>query len=323
MSKPIQIPLPVPYAVGPVNSYLFLDPEPTLVDCGLKTDDCWQALNSGLAQQNLTVADIRRVVITHAHVDHIGLAGTIAAHSDADVWVSTLVQPWAENILEKWPGRMRFLLETLAPFGFPAEQLAMLEQGMATTTTMWDPVPFERIVTFALDDTIELGGMLWQVLYTPGHCINQTCFYQPESGQFLAADMLLPSFTPTPVIEEPIDGSDERDPGLPRFLDSLGMVEELEISMVYPGHGDPFTDYRGLIERQSTRIAERTEQCYDLINEGTQTFPALLAAMYPGRAAADSFPALGMLLGYLDLLTDGGLVKGYMVDGMLHYRTTV
>ncbi|MEZ4681542.1 MAG: hypothetical protein R2932_45750 [Caldilineaceae bacterium] len=41
MTQPIQIPLPIPYAVGPVNSYLFLDPEPTLVDCGLKTDDCW------------------------------------------------------------------------------------------------------------------------------------------------------------------------------------------------------------------------------------------------------------------------------------------
>lgn len=322
MVQPIQIPLPVPYAVGPVNSYLFLDPEPTLVDCGLKTDDCWQALVDGLAAHNLTVGDIRHVVITHAHVDHIGMAGKIVAHSDAKVWVSTLVKPWATEITEKWPGRIRFLMDVVAPFGFPAESLTQLEEGMRHTTTMWDPVPSDRIVTFALDDTLKLGGVNWDVIYTPGHCVNQTCFYQPESGQLLAADMLLP-FTPTAVIEQSLEDDTERERGLPRFLDSLGMVEELEISTVYPGHGDPFTDYRGLIERQSIRISERTEQCYGLIDDGRRTFPELLAIMYPERTSADRFPALCMLLGYLDLLIDGGLVKGELADGVVRYRTTV
>lgn len=322
MKKPIQIPLPIPYAVGPVNSYLFLDPEPTLVDCGLKTDACWQALVSALTDHGLAVSDIRRIVITHAHVDHIGLAGKIAAHSDAKVWVSTLVEPWALHIQEKWPARMQFMVQTLAPFGFSAADLALLEQGMATTTALWDPVAEERLVTFGLDDTIELGGVGWQVIYLPGHCNNQTCFYQPETRQFLAADMLLP-ITPTPVIEEPIDGGNERVPGLPLFLDSLGLVEELEIDMVYPGHGEPFSDHRALIERQSARIADRTEQCYDLIAEGHNTFGRLLDLMYAGLTPERRFPALGMLLGYLDLLEGGGLIKGYMQDDVLHYRTTV
>lgn len=321
MTQPIQIPLPIPYAVGPVNSYLFLDPAPTLVDCGLKTDDCWQALIDGLAEHGLAVSDIQRIVITHAHVDHIGLAGKIAAHSQAKVWVSTLVEPWALHITEKWPSRMQFMVQTLAPFGFSAADLALLEQGMATTPAMWDPVPAERLVTFGLEDTIDLGGVGWQVIYLPGHCNNQTCFYQPETRQFLAADMLLP-VTPTPVIEEPIEG-DERVPGLPQFLDSLGEVEALEIDMVYPGHGAPFADHRSLIERQSTRIAERTEQCYELLAEGHNTFGALLDRMYAGTTPESRFPALGMLLGYLDLLESGGLIKSYMQDDVLHYRATI
>ena len=322
MTTPIQIPLPIPYDVGPVNSYLFLEPEPTLVDCGVKTDDCWNALNAALAEHNLTIGDIQRVVITHAHVDHIGLAGKIAAHSQAKVWVSTLVEPWALHITEKWPARIRFLLQTVSPLGFTPEQLISLEEGMKITPAMWDPVPAERLVTFNLDDTIELGDQPWQVIYAPGHCNNQTCFYQEETRQFLAADMLL-AITPTPVIEEPIDGGDEHDPGLPRFLDSLGMVEELEIDMVYPGHGTPFTDHRELIQRQSTRISQRTEQCYGLISDGVQTFGALMDVMYAGRPAATRFPALGMLLGYIDLLEKDGLIKSYMQDGVLHYRVTL
>ncbi|MEZ4681539.1 MAG: hypothetical protein R2932_45735 [Caldilineaceae bacterium] len=112
-------------------------------------------------------------------------------------------------------------------------------------------------------------------------------------------------------------------PGLPQFLDSLGEVEGLEIDMVYPGHGAPFTDHRTLIERQSSRIAERTEQCYDLIVEEHSTFGALLDRMYAGMTPENRFPALGMLLGYIDLLEGGGLIKGYMQDHVLHYRVTV
>lgn len=321
MTKPIQLPLPIPYAVGPVNSYLFLDPEPTLVDCGLKTDECWQALNVGLAEHGLTVRDIKRIVITHAHVDHIGLAGKIVAHSQAKVWVSTLVEPWALHIHEKWPARINFLMTTLRPFAFAEEHLALLQQGMARTTKLWDPIPADRLVTFGLQDTLELGGLPWQVLYAPGHCNNQTCFFQEQTGQFLAADMLL-AVTPTPVIEEPLDGGTERDPGLPLFLDALSAVDELPIQTIYPGHGPIFQDHHALIARQSERIAERVQQCYELIDEGENTFRRLLAVMYAGRTIEESFPAIGMLLGYIDLLEGGGLIKGESVHSELHYRVT-
>jgi hypothetical protein len=100
------------------------------------------------------------------------------------------------------------------------------------------------------------------------------------------------------------------------------LVETLEIDMVYPGHGEPFRGHRALIERQSARIAERTEQCYALIDEGQTTFGALLEAMYGHQPTTDRFPAMGMLLGYLDLLEGGGLIKGRRQDGVIHFRPT-
>ena len=321
MKQPIQIPLPIPYAVGPVNSYLFLDPVPTLIDCGLKTAACWDDLTTALAAHHLTIGDIQRVIITHAHVDHMGLAGRLATEGAAQIWVAEINYDWAVHLSDKWQQRMAFMQTVLRQLGLATPQLEAIMAGMARTPTLWDAVPATQVVTFPLDGTLDLGGASWQVIYAPGHSNTQTCFYQAESRQFLAADMLL-AITPTPVIEEPLDGSDERVPGLPQFLDSLALVEELEIDWVYPGHGAVFTEHRALIQRQSERIAQRTEQCYGLIAEGHDNFGALLDAMYGTTAATDRFSALGMLVGYLDLLEADGLIKGRTRDGVLSYRAT-
>ena len=87
-TQPIRIALPTGMQVGTVNVYLFTDPEPILVDAGIKSAESWDALQEGLANYGLTVMDLSRVIITHAHVDHDGQAGTIVTNSDADVWIS-------------------------------------------------------------------------------------------------------------------------------------------------------------------------------------------------------------------------------------------
>ena len=77
MITPIQIELPTPYSLGSissVNAWLFTEPEPTLIDCGLKTEESRLALEAGLAQQGLQLEDIQHIIITHAHEDHSGLA---------------------------------------------------------------------------------------------------------------------------------------------------------------------------------------------------------------------------------------------------------
>lgn len=318
MPYPIQIPLPIPYAVGPVNSYLFRDPEPTLIDCGVSSDESWAALNAALAQQQLTIGDIRRVIITHAHVDHMGMAGRIAAHSPAQIWVAAMNYGWAVHLSQKWQRRMAFMGSVIRRLGVSAEQQQAILSGMARTPALWDSIPAARVITFPVDGRIDIGGQPWQVIYTPGHSNTQTCFYQPDSRQFLAADMLL-AVTPTPVIEEPLDGSDERIPGLPLFLESLAFVEALDIDQVYPGHGDIFTDHRSLIQRQRARIHQRKEECLALIRNGLQTFPELFTAMYGQHPYADRFSALGMLIGYLDLLVAEQTVVVEEIHGVFHY----
>jgi glyoxylase-like metal-dependent hydrolase (beta-lactamase superfamily II) len=319
MMQPIRLELPTGLPVATVNSYLFTDPEPVLIDSGVKSPESWDALVRGLQQHGLAVADLSRVIITHAHIDHYGQAGAIADHSAADIWISDLGLPWLQAPAEQWARRSRFYSDYFLPaLGLPESAARAILSGIQAMESLGSAVPAGRLRTFAVDGTLDLGGRSWQVLHTPGHASMQTCFYEPEQKLLLSADMLLAT-TPTPVVESPADGSFNRAPALPRFMESLDLVQALAVEQVLPGHGRPFTDHQRVIDRQRARILARKQECLEWITAGYHTVSDLLDQMYAHQPLQFRFAGLWMLIGYLDLLEAGGQIKQQSLDGIWHY----
>jgi glyoxylase-like metal-dependent hydrolase (beta-lactamase superfamily II) len=305
--------------VGTVNVYLFSDPEPVLVDTGIKSAESWDALQEGLAEHGLTVLDLSRVIITHAHVDHDGQAGTIVANSDADVWISDAGAPWLLEMGERQERRMRYYREDFLPAtGLSQSANEMIMYGLSAMAKQRDPLPAERICSFRRDGVLQMGGKTWQVIFTPGHASMQTCFYEPETRLLLSADMLL-AVTPVPVVESPPMGLSERVPALPLFMESLNLVEALDVEIVLPGHGRPFQQHREVIQRQRERILARKDECLAWINEGSSTLVELLDKMYAHRPIEMRFAGLWMLVGYLDLLKLDGAIEQHTINGIWHY----
>lgn len=318
MEEPIRIELPTEFDVGPVNSYLFAGPEPLLVDCGVDTPASWAALQAGLASYSLTPADIRRMIITHPHVDHFGQAAKIAALSNAQVWVADLGAAWLENPKKMFGLRAEYYQNHfLHQVGLPEEIVRLVQAYFARITESITAVPANNIHTFQVGDWLAMGGARWQVLHMPGHASHQTCFYQPESRQFLSADMLLPK-TPTPIVERPLPNQ-PRQPSLPIYMESLARCEQLDIDIVYPGHGEPFQNHRQLIQKQRQRIHQRKEEALALVQQGCRTAYDLMNQMYAHYPPAFRFAGLWMLIGYLDLLQAEGEVQVQTVDGVWNY----
>jgi len=317
--QPIRLELPTNLGVGPVNAYLFTQPEIVLVDAGIKSAACWEALVDGLVGHGIAPADIARVVITHPHVDHYGLAGRLATESDATIWIADLGAPWLTATAEKWQERLAYYRDDfLRHLGLPPDVVALTLAGMAALAAQVDPVLEERVVPFRPDGLLQMGGLAWQVIHTPGHASAQTVFHQPETRQLLSADMLL-AVTPTPVVEQPPPGAGGRVPALPQYVRSLAVVEALDVETVYPGHGRPFGNHRKVIERQRERITQRKAECLGYVRAGLSGIPDLLDAMYAHQPPATRLAGLWMLIGYLDLLIEEGLVRQETTGGVWRF----
>ena len=321
--SPIQIQLPTIYGMRTVNAYLFTEPEPVLIDCGEKTKKSWETLQAGLKENGLGIQDIRKVIVTHAHVDHMGMAAEICRHSDAEIWVSEYVQPWAIDIDKMWKQRNTVIGEMIRSYLRGSDKGQQMLQLFADTGQMlmssWENVPENRLKVFPMTGMLEFGGRNWETLYMPGHCIHQSCFYHQGSGDFISADMLL-RITPTPVIEMSIAPPYKRVKGILQLLESFKRLKQMDIKTVYPGHYGIFQNAQEIIRHQITRIHTRKDECLALINQGNMDFFEVFEKMYGDRLGVVAFP---MMLGYLDLLEDEGKIQHEVIDGIMRISPSI
>ena len=301
--------------MGTVNSYLVQGERTALVDCGEDTDASYSALKNGLSAHNVAFKDIDEIFITHAHVDHIGMADRVSRAADCPVWVSDLVEPWAINLEYNWKKRADIMVSTMGEY-LPEELsqgVLMMFQDMSNKILQqWKNIDPDRIKTFNhKEGEVHIGGEAWEVIYAPGHSSTQSCFYHKSTRRLLAADMLL-NITPTPVMEPLIDDEHVRERGILTMLESYEYFRNLDISTVYPGHFEEFNDPKVKIDRQVKRIHQRKEECYDLIGNGSDNLLYIFQVLYKGRW---HMPAFNMTLAYVDLLLHEGRINETQKEG--------
>lgn len=309
MEEPIRIELPEILNMNTVNTWLIKHPEPTLIDCGELTEDSWIALSKGLNANRLEIKDIRKIIITHAHVDHMGMANRVVQESGAMVYLSEYAFHWAAEVTDLWLTRSELIKNTFLELIAKDSPLIQFFSGGASgfqnMLNMWEPIPEEHTRKFQSSNGIEIGGQQWDAIYAPGHSSTQTVFFEPHSRIMLSADMLL-SLAPTPVIEFDPNIPGKRQKGLPKLVESFHKMKSLNISKVFPGHYEAFDNVDETIDNQLKRIESRLEQTRSYIKEGINDYSDLFVKLYPKRF---SFPALVMLIGYLDVLEERELIR--------------
>ena len=313
-----QIVLPTPFAVGPVNVYLADgEGEPlTLIDTGPRTDEARAALVQALSALGYTLADVGRVVITHAHADHYGLAGDIAAVSGATVWA----HPRNRAALERYgPERRRrraFYEQVLIEAGVPPEVREAISRVSRGYSRFATAVP--AVQPLGEGDRLTMAGLEWRVYAMPGHTGGLVCFYQPDSRLFLSSDHLLRDISSNPLFEPPPPGQARRR-ALVEYVASLERTLELDIAAVWPGHGAPVYDHRALIRQRLAFHRRRADRIAAALGEAKTVFElscALLGELEP----MERFLSISEVLAHLEWLEVQGRVRPLREGGVVRWQ---
>ncbi len=234
-----------------INGYLVAEDDGlTLIDAGWKADDVLAALHAGLQAHGYRLGDIRRLVVTHAHFDHYGLAATLMRAGIAELGMhvrdwelarATLSDPaGADRVADAWIERNGLRVDTL------------LEDELHHHRTELAP-PTREIA-----DGERIGRL--QAYWTPGHTPGHLCFFDLPTATLFSGDHILDPITPHVGIWRAGDS----DP-LGDYIRSLHVARTSAARRVFPAHGEPFADLGGRVDALLAHEARREAQIQALL----------------------------------------------------------
>jgi glyoxylase-like metal-dependent hydrolase (beta-lactamase superfamily II) len=268
--------LPVPGALKHVNIWLLRDGDGfAAVDCGLDIPPCreaWEAILAGpLGGRPLT-----RILVTHFHPDHLGLAGWLAGRFDARLWMTR--EEWLFARMLVCDVRDAPPPEAVAYWrgaGWSEDRIeAEAAKGWGRFSAMVTPFPVS-FVRLRDGDSLPIGGRSWRIVTGSGHSPEHACLLDEEGGVLIAGDQVLPRITSN--VSLPLS-EPESDP-LGDWLSSIAKLRRLpDHLLVLPSHGDPFTGLHARLDALDAGHRDRLD--------------ALAAHLSEPRRAVDCFPIL-------------------------------
>jgi glyoxylase-like metal-dependent hydrolase (beta-lactamase superfamily II) len=306
-----QLKLPVPFPLKFVASYLVQSGEGwTVIDPGFDYPPARAAWEESAAGVGLDLdRGVERIIVTHLHPDHIGLARWLQERSGAPVW---MLEGEIENALHVWdPSRgtgdfVNYMMRN----GMDAKTAG----ATAGTTRLGVRVP-ERLIPLRPGDVIELAESESRVVHTPGHSDFHFVLLDEHRRLLFAGDHLLLHITPniglwTYTAPRPLE----------RYLGSLRGLRGLDVDLVFPGHGPLFHDLDGRIEELLLHHEERLSVIHSAFDGGPATPFEISRRVFPEDLSDHQLRfALAETLAHLEHLVEGGRAERLYGDAA-YYR---
>jgi glyoxylase-like metal-dependent hydrolase (beta-lactamase superfamily II) len=302
------LPIPTPFLVGRVNCYLIDDDPLTLVDTGPNSGKSLDELEQALEALGRSVEDLERIVITHQHMDHLGLLEILARRSGAEVAALYPLKPYLEDFKASAVADDEFARAVMRRHGVPDDLATVL----GSVGSAFRAFGSSGNVTTELHDgqRLSFGNRELVVFHRPGHSPTDTIFWDEQRSILIAGDHLLGHISSNPLVSRPLSGGPNREPqALVDYIESMRATSELPVELVLPGHGEPITDHRTLIEERLRMHERRARKLHRLLVSGPMTAYELALAMWGNVAVTQAFLTISEVLGHMDLLARDGLVR--------------
>lgn len=310
--------LPLPFPVGSTNVYFIADSLPTLIDTGPNLEAVAEDLRGRLQSLGYHFADIKRLLITHPHIDHFGLAARIKMESGARVYAAAGARPFLEDIAREWEENNEYFKDFFYYCGVPRPLLtAFLEAGR-------DYVKYGCGVD--LDEPLADGAEIpfddfsLKVLAAPGHTPHDLCFESPQRRLLFVGDTLSNRIAPSTLMARPAADGQSRPHVVLLHMKTLKRLMNTQATLALPGHGVPFENPRCAAEKALRHHRRRCDEIFAMLNGRPKSPYELAMTANEELCEWDLFMWISEAVNYLDLLEEQGKVLQEFQNGRLVFR---
>jgi glyoxylase-like metal-dependent hydrolase (beta-lactamase superfamily II) len=314
-----RIALPTPFLVGRVNCYLIEDEPLTLIDTGPNSGKSLDDLERALEAHGHRIEDLELIVLTHQHMDHLGLLEILARRSGAQVAALHLLAPYLESFSRSATADDQFAQGIMRRHGVP-DDLATVLGSLAAAFRAFGS---SGHVTVALHDgeELRLRDRTLRIFHRPGHSPSDTILWDEEREILIAGDHLLGKISSNPLVSRPLSGPwDPRPRALLQYIDSLRATSEMPARLILPGHGDPVLDHVELIDERLRMHRRRAARVHQILGDQPLTAYEIALQMWGNVAVTQAYLTLSEVLGHLDLLVEGGQAVEHDRDGVSRFE---
>lgn len=303
----------VEWPPGHVACYLIDGPEPILVDA--VAPDHEASFEAALAEYGYEPSDIEHVLVTHPHIDHIGLVPRILEDGDPTIYAPAAVRERFARDPDALEARVR---RTATEAGFPEDQreraVEMAVESLERDSTHLPPEEID--VAIEPGENVRVGHLEVGAVHVPGHQADHLSYPTEIDGErvLLAGDMGIQTFRPVVMHDGLDDGHREAIDAFYTALDRLG---DLDVDRVYPGHGPVHDDLQAAVERDRRSLDERLERVAEHVADGYSTVGGVAMALAGERDIKYLIPEAMSALAHLE---KNGEIGSHLENGVQHYE---
>lgn len=302
-----QLKVPIPYDLREVNCYIVEGEKGyTIVDTG----DCTEEAQALWEQMLPKDKPIEKVLLTHAHTDHIGLAGWFQRKYNASIMISDKGYEEIQRLLSMFKGDV---------YKSPLSELFRRNGGPTHPEEddiyhQYEAYEFEPNILFQEGQFIAIGDDLYETIWTPGHSPDHFSFYNEQKQILFVGDHILQSLNPIVMANH----MDENP--LKEYLHAINRLEKLSAELVLPGHGQLIPHLTTRIANMKAHYQKRWDQILHTIDGNGMNAFQLSLIIY-----GENQPVPRMMSGFLQTitnliyLTSINELKMKDIDGVIYY----